>query len=208
MRSFLTILLALLALSSAAARAEVPIGTQLTVVVDFDHSSASNLEGSLDEMYQETRRLLKPTGVALDFRRRDEWGATDSAEDLVLFRITGTCRMGDYAMLFDERGILGWSHTVDGQVLPFGRISCDQVRRIVDPEIARRGRADRDRLFGRAMARVMAHEIFHMVGRTHSHGKSGFIQASLSGRELIADKLDLSRKDQTLLKTTLSKKLR
>lgn len=51
------------------------------------------------------------------------------------------------------------------------------------------------RLFGRALARVMAHEIVHMVGKCAGHSHAGVFRHALSGRQLIADKLELGPED-------------
>lgn len=42
----------------------------------------------------------------------------------------------------------------------------------------------------RALARVLAHEIFHIISNEREHGAGGVFQAALSGRDLIAERLD------------------
>jgi hypothetical protein len=56
-----------------------------------------------------------------------------------------------------------------------------------------------DKLLGRAMARVLAHEIWHITGNLHSHGKRGIAARSLTGAQLISDRLDFDRHDTLVL---------
>jgi hypothetical protein len=46
-------------------------------------------------------------------------------------------------------------------------------------------------LLGRAMGRVLAHELYHIVADTSDHGREGVTQASLTPRELTAGQLEL-----------------
>ena len=53
-----------------------------------------------------------------------------------------------------------------------------------------------DLLFGRALARVVAHELIHMLSNSPEHGAAGVMKASLSGKELIAANLPLALRSQ------------
>ena len=46
-------------------------------------------------------------------------------------------------------------------------------------------------VLGRALARVAAHEIYHIVAQTPEHEKSGLAKANLSSQELTANRLEL-----------------
>jgi hypothetical protein len=50
-----------------------------------------------------------------------------------------------------------------------------------------------DQLFGRALGRVLAHEVVHMLTRSGSHSREGVTQRSLTGNQLIAPELRLSK---------------
>ncbi|HLH32228.1 MAG TPA: hypothetical protein VKY31_13575, partial [Terriglobia bacterium] len=43
-------------------------------------------------------------------------------------------------------------------------------------------------LFGRAMARVMAHEIYHVLAAATDHAGSGIAKPSLSFEDLVSDR--------------------
>lgn len=44
--------------------------------------------------------------------------------------------------------------------------------------------------FARAFARVLAHELYHVLEGTHHHTQGGLTKARLSGEELVAKAVD------------------
>jgi hypothetical protein len=58
-----------------------------------------------------------------------------------------------------------------------------------------------DYLMGRALGRVVAHELVHILTGSRRHTKDGVAQAELSGRELIAGPMKLSPADVKRLRT-------
>jgi hypothetical protein len=52
-----------------------------------------------------------------------------------------------------------------------------------------------DVLFGRALGRVLAYELVHVLTRSGEHGREGVERPALSGKELISGSLLLSRAD-------------
>jgi hypothetical protein len=52
-----------------------------------------------------------------------------------------------------------------------------------------------DLLVGRALGRVVAHELVHMLTKSGQHAREGVQKAALSGRQLIAASLPLSAVD-------------
>jgi len=169
-------------------------GPSLTVLVDFEQTPSNE---SFAEMSREVTHLLGRTGYRLDVQRRSQVADGAEFEDVALVRFKGSCRMSafPYSTFIDERGPLAWSHTVDGEVLPFSEVACDRIRRAVDGAVWGGQRGEREKLFGRALGRVLAHELFHIVARSSSHTKSGVFKESLSGAHLIADRLEFSKDD-------------
>ncbi len=162
---------------------EAAAASNLTVLFDFDGERSA---AAVSEMKNELRQQLRRTGLRLDLRLRSEAGQAEVFEDVVLFRFRGDCRMADVASLMDERGPLAWTHAADGDVLPFGEVACDRVRQAIQSALWGGEHAHRDVLFGRALGRVVAHELVHMLAQTHAHGQTGVTQAALSGIKLIA----------------------
>lgn len=154
----------------------------LTVLLDLpDEQNAVSIKAMTDEL----RVQMRSSGVKLDIRMKSAALQNEVFDDVVQFRFRGSCRMADYAQFMDERGPLAWTHTSDGDVLPFGEVSCDRVRRAVQSALWGGERGQRDRLFGRALGRVVAHELVHMLQKSHAHTRTGFTKAALSGSDLI-----------------------
>ncbi len=192
MRLYFALFAILLALP-VSSRAEIAIGTRLTVILDLAESHSAT---AVQMMRSEVSHLLRGTGVHLEFALRSELAPNQDFEDLVLVRFRGDCRMTGLAPLLDERGPLAWSHTIEGGILPFGEVFCDKVRRAIEPVLyAPGGHHTREIVFGRALGRVVAHELYHMIGATHRHGKKGVAQATFSGQELVADQMEIERED-------------
>jgi hypothetical protein len=52
-----------------------------------------------------------------------------------------------------------------------------------------------DVLLGRALGRVLAHEVVHILSKSGTHGRTGVARTSLSGSQLIAPELRLGAAD-------------
>ncbi len=55
-------------------------------------------------------------------------------------------------------------------------------------------------MFGRAIARVLAHELYHVLAGTVSHSRQGVAQRALSGSQLVSDQLELNPEELDLMR--------
>jgi hypothetical protein len=83
---------------------------------------------------------------------------------------------------------------VDDRVLPFADIYCDRVAAVARPAMRRSGTGT-DEEMGRALAKVLAHELTHIITKSQTHGKAGVAGRSLSGRQLVDDETTLEPDD-------------
>jgi hypothetical protein len=97
-------------------------------------------------------------------------------------------------MPMDERGPLAFAYSSDGDVLPFGQVECDRVKSSLRHLLAGCDYQTGDVLLGRALGRVLAHEMYHMLANERKHTKSGVTRESLTAYELTAKHIDLSAK--------------
>jgi hypothetical protein len=168
---------------------------KLTIVFDFQgpHSSRSFVE-----MQQEVAGILKDSGLTLEWRaleQTDRPSETVDSENLVVVRFNGRCILEPVPILYDERGPLAFTHTSDGTVLPFSEVACGQVTASVRSAMFGGDYAQGDQLLGRALGRVVAHELMHILTQSHDHGREGVAKAALSGTQLITPRLSLSPGD-------------
>lgn len=179
---------------SSPARAGAPV----TVLLQFEQEHS---DLSVQEMKKELAAIMVEAGLKFDFRLLRDVTTGDSFNDLVVIRFRGTCRMDIQPVLLDERGPLAFTHSSDGHILPFTEVECDRIRLSVRSAMLGIDRPRADLLLGRALGRVVAHEIFHIVGGTRKHGQEGVAKTALSGRQLIAEKLALHPDDVDRLHT-------
>lgn len=185
MRPVCAILLALACASAKAAPA-------VTLVLDFADAYSTR---SLDAMKTELASIVGESGIKVDWRFLSDVRSNESFENLVVVRFRGACVIQRPAPMPDERGYYAFTYVSDGDVLPFSEVECDKVARSIRPEIPRSQWRDRDSILGRALGRVLAHELFHMLAKSPHHSGDGVTKSALSPAQLVAGRLDMTRSD-------------
>lgn len=160
----------------------------VTVVLEFDQPYS---DVSVAEMEREATAVLKNTGLTFDWKLEARLEPHPEFKSLVVLKMKGSCEMDLIPELIDERGPLGMAYVTDGQVLSFGEIECDRIKQSVQRVLPRGKSIREERLYGRALGRVAAHEMVHILHGSTRHSKSGITQASLTADELISNHVDL-----------------
>jgi len=157
----------------------------VTIILDFhgDHS-----ERSTTEMKREFEGIMKDSGISFDWRLRGEVEG-QSFHNLVVVKFKGKCVLEPVGYLYDERGPLAFTHSSDGDILPFSEVACDKVAALVRSAMFGADYAKADLLMGRALGRVLAHEMIHILRQSKNHDLAGVEKQALSGVELIAPNL-------------------
>ena len=141
--------------------------------------SPSVLAGAL----KETERIFEPGGIRLEFDLAPELRSTRPLAFVVVqarparFKVSPACSRG----LHDHR--LG--HTQLGS----RRLTLwtEQVARAVDGNWDRQGLPEvDDQIYARALGRVLAHELGHLLLRLNGHRDRGLMRSTFSHRSLIA----------------------
>lgn len=184
MRSLLTATLSISAFLLPALRADsLP---QLTVLLSVDGKPSA---AALKELKSELNDIMVDTGRKLDIRFRQEAAPTETFEDVVLVKLRGNCKIERFIPFIDERGPLAWTHATDGQILPFAEVACDRIASSVASVLWGAERKQADRFLGRALGRVLAHELYHILGKTHEHNQDGSLaKEAVSVKQLISDR--------------------
>jgi hypothetical protein len=166
-------------------------GEGITIVLDFQGPRS---DPSVAEMKREFTEIMRDTKVRFNFHWRSE-APQEAVSDLVLVRFTGKCVFQPVGYLYDERGPMAFTYSTDGMVQPFGEVACDKVTSAIRPVMAGDDFAKADLLLGRALGRVLAHEVVHMLSKSAAHGNAGVARTSLTGSQLIAPELKLEPED-------------
>jgi len=156
---------------------------------------ANGLDASAIQAAQkELRRLVAPTGVDVVWKDLTSRKSGEQFDEIVVMTFSGSC--SDLAAslvpgsLQSPQMILADSSVSDGHVLPFLRIDCGYLVQILAPTLRSLNTSQRNDVLGRALARVMAHEIYHIVGETTAHQAKGVAKASFSVRDLTGGEFD------------------
>lgn len=194
----LTRILALLSFVAIASGAAPPVA----VFLDFEQQPSSE---TVARMKREVTEILKPTGLELDWRMLDERRPDESFADLVVVRFRGTCEMAPipyYSELGPEptASPLASTSTSGGHVLPFSEVQCDEIRRYIGPAAHFSQQQKRDAMLGRAVGRVLAHELYHVFAGTVQHGPDGVARSFHTRKELVADKFRFNERDSAKLR--------
>jgi hypothetical protein len=157
-------------------------------------------------MRTELRELLRGSGFSFSWYN----GAGNVEGRLAVIRLQGAC--GSDApnplplhQVFRDPEALGSTHVSNGEVLPFADIRCDHLRRFVAQPLANAHAYEvREEMLGRALARVIAHELFHILLRTKEHGRTGLARAGQTAAQLVAPRLNFAAEDTRRLSTEAS----
>ena len=172
--------------------APVKAASAVTLVLQFDDAYSIK---SLNAMKREVNSIVGESGITVDWRLIADVRSSESFESLVVVRFRGACIMQPVPYLMDERGYYAFTHISDGNVLPFSEVECDKVTSSIRPAMSKNQWRERDSILGRALGRVLAHELFHMLTKTQHHADEGVTKSSLSPAQLIADRLSMTPAD-------------
>jgi hypothetical protein len=164
----------------------------VTLLLQFEEKRS---EVMLDAMKQELATIMKDSGYRFDYRLAEDAASGEVYPELIIVKFKGRCTMERIPMPFDERGPFGFTHTVDGEVLPFSVIACERVKSSITPVLSGNGHKDADAVFGRAVGRVLAHELYHIMAKTEKHGTKGVAKPALSAKQLVSNQLEMDRSD-------------
>jgi hypothetical protein len=196
-------LTALFAICCLAGHAQVPQGAALVTIFLTGSNAAPQV---LQAFEKATESAFAPSGVKLSWMRGSLPGA-GVAGRLVVVHMLGQCRStwpDTTKPLTTEPAVLAQTHIVDGRVLPFADVLCDAVRQLVAPDLRAAVARDRDALFGRALGRVAAHELYHILLRTTEHAHSGLSRAEQSAPDLLTSQAAFSSDDEQRISEAVS----
>lgn len=159
----------------------------LTILFRFE---AANSPIALKEMKRELGTLLEPLGFVPEWRDRADTAAADSFRQIVLVDFRGRCLMEAADLPYETNGALARTPVAKGKVLPFSEVECDQVRASLHSATWGSEGQQSDMVLGRALGRVLAHELYHVLMQTSAHARHGVAKRSLSRAELVSDRLE------------------
>ena len=146
----------------------------------------------------ELESIMEPIGLRFEWRELAKAGHEVSSE-LAVVSFKGRCDVAGINPRSKFEGALGWTHVSDGQILPFTDVSCDRVRDFTQAGLVATSSGEREEKFGRALGRVLAHELYHIFANTLHHGSMGVAKEAYSVQDLLTDDFQFREKESRLL---------
>jgi hypothetical protein len=131
----------------------------------------------------------RPLPAGLDAAVEREFVATEaweSATSDVVVRIHGICRVPTPQRQKDSERPLGWVDIVDGQMLSIIHVDCTRIGEALERLVVNPHSIETREMYARAIARVIRHELRHVLLDSSDHEKRGENKAALRAEELAA----------------------
>jgi hypothetical protein len=156
-------------------------------------------------MHDEVEAIMGPLGRHFVWRSIAGVQGNEVSSELAVLTFKGHCDTAGIVPREKHPGALGWTHVSDGAILPFSDIDCDHIRDFVQKELIYLPAADRETAFGRAVARVIGHELYHIFANTPHHGSDGVGKAAYTVEELMSDEFQFEERECDALRSSVPK---
>jgi hypothetical protein len=153
--------------------------------------AADQPAGPVEQMKHELAPLMRAAGYDVtwrDLRAGSREAAGASA--LIVVELNGTCAPAPLQNPLQNSTSLAVTSVADGRVLPFSTVDCTALSRSLSTALSGETAARRTFLYGRAMARVVAHEFYHVLTGTVDHAGAGVARRCFSVNDLLAERFE------------------
>ena len=168
----------------------------ITLYTQFEQAPPA---GVLDALQEEVASIMAPIGLSFEWRDLGK-GSHEVSAELAVVTFVGRCDAVGLTTSSRLEGPLGWTHVSDGQILPFTDISCDRIRQLTQVGLLAFRGEDRAAKYGRALGRVLAHELYHIFANTTRHGSVGVAKESYNMQDLLADDFQFQARESRMLR--------
>ena len=173
------------------------ISSQITLYTAFQQAPPDIV---VEAIHSELEDIMLPAGMHFDWYPLTEAGGRVSSQ-LAVIHFRGQCDTEDLRPEWGYPGPLGWTHVSDGEILPFIDVNCEGVRLFVQRSLIGLPSPSRETAYGRAIARVLAHELYHFLANTKVHASGGLAKAAYSAEDLLSQTFRFGRKEYESLRS-------
>jgi hypothetical protein len=166
-----------------------PVNPPHRKLVVYLKTDAGQPQPPAEEMKREVDALMEGAGYSVSWRSARDFGQDEGDAAVIVSEFQGICevpRPGTILAPPEAGAILGSTAVSDGAVLPFIRIDCVTLARLLAPALPN-VETRRNFLYGRALGRVVAHELFHALTGTREHDDSGIAKHSFRASDILAE---------------------
>lgn len=174
-------------------------GSALVVYLSADPGQSPHV---LEYMKREAGNLMQTAGYEVTWRDAHASQPDDTGAELVVARLEGSCALasGDLAAAPSDKAVsLASTAVVASRVLPYTSVNCGNLTRTLGAALAPEPAARRDYLYGRAVARVLAHEFYHILLGETAHAAGGVAKPCFSPTDLLTERFAFEQTTLTRL---------
>lgn len=168
--------------------------SQPNVAIFMQFDGTPGAASVVNAMESEVAHLFKPAGLAFTWRFTNDKRAGDSFNHLAVVRFKGRCTADEFGLDASsefnggELHTLGETKVANGRILPYTEVRCDEVRKALAFLGPGAGITERQLALGRALGRVLAHELYHIFANAKTHASKGLAHAIEPLDDLVSPK--------------------
>jgi hypothetical protein len=175
--------------ASSAIRYSDSARTHNAVVGVYLKAESNSSATVLASLTTELESLLETVGYQVEWL---DWKNPSVVADagLAVLELRGTCLPPITSMEpGSNQGLrpLASTSVVAGQIFPFSHLNCEAVNQFLGSSLIRVPTPARDEVYGRALARLLGHELYHILARTTEHTRAGVAKARFTVADLLSD---------------------
>lgn len=156
-------------------------------------------------MKRELSRLMQTAGYELEWLA-PQAANIDTSAILAVVELRGDCgaSSGNFSLdsTLPEMADLASTFVSQGRVLPFSWVNCANVAKLLAPALLAQPGVRGDFIFGRAVARLLAHEFYHVLMQTREHTRSGISKPCFTAGDLLTDRFEFEHTVLTQLQSS------
>lgn len=164
-----------------------------TLIV-YLNAGSNAAAATLPYMRREAEKLMRAAGYQLEWRETRNSRGPETVPDLAFLDLVGTCSLplapAGTPVSEELTPRLASTAVTDGVVLPFSKIDCAALTALMGPMLLREAPGQRPYYYGRAMGRLMAHELYHVLAQTRDHATAGIGKPCFTAHDLISDRFE------------------
>jgi len=155
-----------------------------------------------DALQNEVNSIMAPSGLRFTWRDLSAARGDAVSVELAVVTFQGRCDVAGLVPHGSDPGPLGWTHVSDGVILPFADIDCQRIHGFVQKRLLAVPVESREEAYGRALGRVLAHELYHIFANTTTHASWGVGKSHFTVEELLSADFQFEARESLALRTS------
>ncbi len=174
---------------------------QVAPVTLFTQSQQALQPTVMEALQIEVGNILAPAGFQIDWHDIGAASEVGTVTELAVVTFRGVCDVTE-SVPYRSTGqaVLGFTSISDGAILPFTTVDCDRTRDFLANALSRLPATERRPVYGRALGRILAHELYHIFANTKRHGSAGVAKNAYTVSDLMSEEFSFEEREFELLR--------